>query len=260
MLTIDLDAKRTTIFLTLVMLVLVVVHVIAMQANFNDSLGWKDASGIEYWQIAVFDLDEEESFGTWFSATILLFTSVLMIAVASCLRTAADSMYRWWMILGIGFGLMSIDEVVGLHELMATISESTTWTTVGVFVFLLAGLGFAPFLWHYRWRTSGLFLLAGTIYATGAIVVERYSGTDLNSLGYNMLTGLEEGLEMFGVILAIYTVLDFKRGIDTGSAISVTSGDPETKGAEAKTEKQTLKFHSPESYNNPQSGGSSFKQ
>jgi len=31
------------------------------------------------------------------------------------------------------------------------------------------------------------------------------------------LTGLEEGLEIFGVILAIYTVPDFKRGIDTDS-------------------------------------------
>ncbi len=38
--------------------------------------------------------------------------------------------------------------------------------------------------------------------------MEQYSGTDLNSLRYNMLTGLEEGMEMSGVILANYTVLD----------------------------------------------------
>ena len=44
------------------------------------SLGWKDALGFEYWQIAIFDLDEEESFGTWFSAAILLFAALLLIS------------------------------------------------------------------------------------------------------------------------------------------------------------------------------------
>ena len=51
--------------------------------------------------------------------------------------------------------------------------------------------------------------VAGIIYVGGAVGVEHYSGADLNSLRYNMLTALEEGLEMTGVILAIYTTLDF---------------------------------------------------
>jgi hypothetical protein len=57
-------------------------------------------------------------------------------------------------------------------------------------------------------------VVAGIIYACGAIGVERYSGTDINSLGYNMLTGLEEGLEMSAVIFIIYALLDFIRGIE----------------------------------------------
>jgi len=48
--------------------------------------------------------------------------------------------------------------------------------------------------------------------------IEHYSGTDLNSLRYNMLTGLEEGLEMAGIILAIYTTLDFINATDTDKA------------------------------------------
>jgi hypothetical protein len=213
-LAINLDAKRTTIILTAIMSVLVAIHVLAMQANFNESLGLKKALDFEYWQVAIFDLDEEESFGTWFSTAILLFSSVLLFFVADCLRSAADSMYRWWTILGLGFGLMSIDEVVGLHELFNTLYEDVPWTTAGFFLFVLAGFCFLPFLWHYRWRTSGLFMVAGAIFASGAIGIERYSGTDINSLGYNMLTGLEEGLEMSGVIIVIYTLLDFIRGIE----------------------------------------------
>jgi len=57
--------------------------------------------------------------------------------------------------------------------------------------------------------------VAGVIYASGAIGIERYSGDDVNTLGYNMLTALEEGLEMFGVILVIYTLLDFIRDSET---------------------------------------------
>ena len=216
-LAINMDAKRTTIILIAIMSVLVAIHVLAMQANFNESLGLKNALDFEYWQIAIFDLDEEESFGTWFSAVILLFSSVLCFFIADCLRSTADNMHRWWTLLGLGFGLMSIDEVVGLHELFNTLYENLPWTTAGFILFVLAGFCFLPFLWHYRWRTSGFFMVAGTIYASGAIGIERYSGTDINSLGYNMLTGLEEGLEMFGVILVIYTLLNFIRGIKAES-------------------------------------------
>ena len=213
-LAINLDAKRTTIILVAIMSVLVAIHLLAMQANFNDSLGLKEALDFEYWQVAIFDLDEEESFGTWFSTAILLSASVLSLLVAASLRSAADSMHRWWAMLGLGFGLLSIDEVVGLHELFNTLNDDVPWTTAGFTLFVLAGFCFLPFLWHYRWRSSGLFVVAGVIYASGAIGVERYSGTDINSLGYNMLTGLEEGLEMLGVIIVIYALLDVIRGIE----------------------------------------------
>ena len=213
-LSIDLDAKRTTIMLLAIMSALVAIHLLAMQANFNDSLGLKKALDFEYWQVAIFDLDEEESFGTWFSTSILLFSSVLSLLVAASLRSAADSMHRWWVMLGLGFGLLSIDEVVGLHELYNSLYENVPWTTAGFTLFVLAGFCFLPFLWHYRWRTSGLFMVAGIIFACGAIGVERYSGTDINSLSYNMLTALEEGLEMSGVIIVIYILLDFINGIE----------------------------------------------
>ena len=212
-LVLNLDAKRTTLILTSIMLALVAMHLIAMQANFNESLGWKSALDFEYWQVAIFDLDEEESFGTWFSAVLLLFASLLMLYVAEHLRSKADVMSRWWMVLALGFGLMSIDEVVGVHELFNTLYENSPWTTAGFFIVVITGFGFIPFLWHYRWRTSVLFFIAGILFTSGAVGVERYSGTDLQSLSYNMLTGFEEGLEMVGVILAIYTVLDFMQRI-----------------------------------------------
>jgi hypothetical protein len=124
-------------------------------------------------------------------------------------------MYYWWFVLALGFCLMSVDEVVGLHEYINTAFEESMWAGLSLGLVAATGLGFLPFLWRYRWRTAGLFLLAGILFVGGAVGVERYSGTDINSLEYNMLTGIEEGLEMSGVILAIYTVLQLMGAVES---------------------------------------------
>ncbi|MCZ6895233.1 MAG: hypothetical protein O7H40_14460 [Gammaproteobacteria bacterium] len=206
-----MSVRRVTRTLTAIMVVLVVAHVIAMQANFNPSLSLKQSLGFEYWHVAIFDLDEEESFGTWFSTVILLIAAVLLMRQARTLRAEGDPWHRWWMVLGWAFCFLSIDEVVGLHEMMNTMLESMPWTVVGAYVLALVGLCYLPFLWRYRWRTAILFALAGGIYGGGAVGVEHFSGVEVNSLQYNMLTALEEGMEMLGVILLIYAILDFGR-------------------------------------------------
>ncbi len=63
---------------------------------------------------------------------------------------------------------------------------------------------------------AGLFLLAGAIYAGGAVGVEHWTGADVNSLHYNMWTTLEEGMEMAGVVVFIYALLDFMPGSGDG--------------------------------------------
>lgn len=206
---INLDALRTAKLLGGAMLLLLGAHVLAMQANFNDALGLKETLDFEYWQVAIFDLDEEESFGTWFSAANLMFAALLFFRQADVCRGSDDGMHYWWFALALGFCLMSVDEVVGLHEFLNTVFDESLWRGLSVGLVAATALGFLPFLWRYRWRTAGLFVLAGMLFTGGAVGIEQYSGTDINSLRYNMLTGLEEGLEMSGVILAIYTVLQF---------------------------------------------------
>ncbi len=207
-----LGAERVAFMLGTVMAVLIVVHVLAMQANFNPALGLKERYGFHYWQLAFFDLDEEESFGTWFSSGILMMAAALLVHQARVLRAKGESWHSWWLVLGIGFCFMSVDEVAGMHEFMNTMMEDTPWTVVGFPILLLVGLAYMPFLWHHRGRTGFLFLLAGAIYGGGAVFVEHFTDADLNSLHYNMWTALEEGMEMLGVILLIYAVLDHMRG------------------------------------------------
>jgi len=115
-------------------------------------------------------------------------------------------------VLGLAFWFLSIDEIVGLHEFMNTLMEETPWTVVGFPVLALVGLSYLPFLWRYRGRTAWLLILAGLIYGGGAVGVEHLTDSEVNSLHYNMWTALEEGMEMFGVVVLIYAILDFMRG------------------------------------------------
>ena len=203
---------RVALHLGLIAGVLAVVHIVAMQIIFNDKLGLADRWGLEYWHLSIFDLDEEASFGTWFTVVILLIAGRLLLARARVLRAEADPWHLWWLILGIGFHILSLDEVVGMHELLNTIMEDTPWTVVGFWILGIVGLSYLPFLWQYRWRAAGLFLLAGAIYAGGAVGVEHFTGADVNSLHYNMWTTLEEGMEMAGAIVFIYALLDYMPG------------------------------------------------
>ena len=188
-------------------LLLLICHVIAMQANFNESLGIKAALGFEYWQVALFDLDEEESFGTWFSSVNLLFAGLLCLYLSRSLGVGHKSMKPWWLTLGVGFCLMSIDEVVGLHELVNTVFDESVWTSASLVIVGLCAIGFMPLLWHYRWRSAGLLMLSGSMFVAGAVGLEHAAGDDVNSLSYNMFTAAEETLEMLGVIIATYVIL-----------------------------------------------------
>ena len=89
------------------------------------------------------------------------------------------------------------------------------------------GLAYLPFLARLRRRTAVLFVIAGLVYVGGAVGVERWTGDDVNSLEYNMWTTLEEGLEMFGVILMIYAVLDHMRGgVENDLYVDLLRGPP----------------------------------
>jgi hypothetical protein len=207
-----LRAERVAFTLGAIMAVLVIVHILAMQANFNPALGLKERFGFEYWHLSVFDLDEEESFGTWFSVGILAMAAALLLNQGRILKAKGGGWHRSWLVLGIGFCVLSIDEVVGMHEYVNTLMADTSWTVIGFPILLIVALVYLPFLWHHRWRTALLFLLAGAIYGGGAVGVEHFTDSAVNSLHYNMWTALEEGMEMSGVIVFIYAILDLMRG------------------------------------------------
>ena len=162
--------------------------------------------------LQLFDVDEENNLPTWFSGSLLLTTSAFLWLCARKKRADADPWFRQWYALAVGFLLMSIDEVAGIHETINTMIEPT-WAIAGGIVALVIGLAFVPFLLHLPRGVALLFVLAGAAYIGGAIGME-FVGDPMSSdtLEYNLTTLVEEGLEMLGVILFLHTLLRYMRG------------------------------------------------
>ena len=74
-----LRPARIAVTLSVIAAVLAIIHVVAMQIIFNDEWALSEKWGVQYWHLSIFDLDEEASFGTWFSAVILLIAGRLLL-------------------------------------------------------------------------------------------------------------------------------------------------------------------------------------
>jgi hypothetical protein len=188
----------------------------------------------------LFHLDEEDSFPTWYSAVALLAASVLLFVVAARKRGEGDR-WRWhWLGLALGFVLLSMDEVVGLHE---TLNSETdfSWTLVGgplvVGVFAI----YARFLQQLPDPFRSRLLIAGMIFVTGAVVIEYVQNPIadaglINSLGYNLAVVPEEAAEMLGIVVLIHALIDYL-GRDGRITLSLGAGGtdvvPEASEAES---------------------------
>ncbi len=165
----------------------------------------------------IFDVDEEQTLPTWFSAFLLFIVSAFLWFCARRERTSADRWVVYWYILSVGFLLMSVDEVAGIHETLNSVIESH-WAVGGGILALVIGLCFVPFLLRLPRRTALQFVVAGVVYISGAVGIEILGQPmDADTLAYNLLTLVEEGLEMFGVILFLHGLLDHVQRLEANT-------------------------------------------
>jgi len=129
----------------------------------------------------------------------------------------------------VGFLLMAIDEVAGIHE---TINSAIvmTWAIPAAIMAVGIGIAFIPFLLHLPSGTALRFVVAGALYLTGAVGIEiignEMVGDRLSdTLGYKMATLAEESLEMVGLILFIHALLGLMRDPGGGSATATLRVD-----------------------------------
>jgi hypothetical protein len=167
-------------------------------------------------------VDAEANVPAWFSAGLLLCCALLLSLIAAGHKRCGGRVIPWTLLSAV-FVLLSLDEVAQLHELSIRPLREHFQTTgflyypwivpAGLCVSSLA-LGYSGFLTSLPRRTRWLFLAAGAIYLGGALGLEAVSGEMATLFGerspaYHAVATLEELLEMMGVVVFLYALLDY---------------------------------------------------
>lgn len=211
-------AKRLLYILLFATSLVIITHLVFQYLNLEV---FYQQNGQIYELSNRFDLDDESSVPTWLAQFLFL-----AIAAAAWLSAYLQNQKRprrlWTSIAVIGL-LFSIDEISALHErLLQTIhvaffqdNAATTadnaWLVLAPFIVLLA----AYLLWM-MWRilpkrTIGIFIFAGLVFVGGAMFVDLLANTSEREtfLNQGLLVGLEESMELFGCVVALYAIVDY---------------------------------------------------
>ena len=178
------------------------------------------------------NMDRELNLPTLFSSTLLLVSALLMRRLGQCSDRIAA---RDWLLLSKIFIFLALDEALQIHEILIIPglrnqvhpALASTWVVPYAALALILLWRFRQFLGSISRATASRLLQAGAVYIGGAIGMEmigsfavRSSLIRLHSPWYGAITGLEEALELFGIILLIDALL--RELLDQRNSIELT--------------------------------------
>jgi hypothetical protein len=186
--------------------------------------------GLCYGLVPLFDFNTEKNIPTFYSSYALLLAASL-IGFIAWLHKKACRDYLLWGVLMLVFFFLALDEFAVIHERFDKptqnfIEQSKFFNTsrvmfyawvipylIGVALFVIA---YWKFLFRLPRKTMILFIISGLIFVLGAVGVETISGIYDNLYGcrnvtYSLLYTFEETLEMSGIALFIYALLQYIR-------------------------------------------------
>lgn len=171
--------------------------------------------------LRILHFGEEQNIPTLYSSFTLFFAGVLLFIIGLAHKKISASGIPWFG-LALIFTFLSLDEFAMIHERsigpVRTLLDTSgylffAWVIpYGVGLLLLFAI-YAKFLFRLPKRTLHLFLTSGFLFVLGAIGIEMIEGQVIATRGYGfvfqMCQTVEELLEMLGVALFIYALLDY---------------------------------------------------
>ena len=187
--------------------------------------------------IRLFDFNGEMNVPTFFS-TLLLTSSAALLWLYGCSCASGGQRALPWYCLSAIFLFLAVDEFSHIHEMLIEPTRERfgtsgllyfAWTIPYGIGVALVGVCVAPSVWRLPAKFRTLFIIAGAVYLAGAIGCEMIGGayyeqTKAPDPLYETFTGIEESLEMSGVILLIYGLLSLLQ-LRAG-AVYVDFGEP----------------------------------
>ena len=174
----------------------------------------------------LFHLNREQNVPTLFSVLLLLGSASLLGLIALLKRRQQDPDHSKWTTLTVGFIFMAIDEFCSFHETLTDpvhrllghdnlgVFYTAAWVIPGMAGVGILALLFPGFLLRLPSPTRWSFLAAGAIYLGGLIGVEIVGGRygelhGFENITAELITHLEESMEMAGVIVFIHALLRY---------------------------------------------------
>lgn len=169
--------------------------------------------------VRLFDLDEEHNIPTVFSASLLLFCSLLLGLIAA--GKQLDNRYgKYWSGLSLIFIFLAMDEMFMIHEkINATLNpivgsaKGQYWDVFNcMFVVIFSSL-YLKFLLHLPKRIQINFVLGFACFFIGAVGIELIGVKFCNDLYHQnsflkeAITTMEECLELIGLAIFINGLL-----------------------------------------------------
>jgi hypothetical protein len=174
----------------------------------------------------LFDVLRETSVPTWYSSVTLVACAVLLGMIGAC-QPSGERGARWhWYGLAGMFAYLSLDEAAMIHERVQAVWRrgvaADTWMYSLAAVAFTSALACVGALIGWRLlrtvpsRTRTLFLVAGVTFVAGAVGFDLLGEFHKNAhgsdtLGFALYNGLEEALEMGGVVVFVFGLLDYLR-------------------------------------------------
>lgn len=125
----SVSAKYTLIFMCVINFILITLHLILQYQAFHYEI-----NEFELTIINRFDMNEEISIPTWF-AQISLFISSLLCIYTYIISSKNDRLRRGWLLLGIIFAYLSLDEGASIHETFMSPVSNALGIHSGPFIF-----------------------------------------------------------------------------------------------------------------------------
>ena len=175
--------------------------------------------------VRLFDVDGEANIPSLFSTLLLMSSGILLWLISGEEKNRGGRDAGRWKVLAVVFLYLAVDEAAVLHELFIVpggeLLGKDRW---GIFNFawvipysvlvLVLGIYFIGFFLRLPAVTKVRFLLAAVLFVGGSLGFEFIEGVvakaqSENSTTYWVLTVIEEGMEMAGVIVFIHALLEY---------------------------------------------------
>jgi uncharacterized membrane protein YidH (DUF202 family) len=209
------NSRRLVLLLGLFATAIMGVHLVTLIADYG--FGRDHVFGLR----DLFDVDRERNVPAAFSFILLLAASALLGLITYRHAPGAKPRAAYWAGLSLAFLCLAADEALEIHESVGAVVARVTdageltyyaWLLPYSVIALGFGIAYLRFLRQLPRITRARFLIAATIFAAGALGTEALAAVYVHfqhtehTLAYDLLSALEEALEMTGLIYFIHVL------------------------------------------------------